>query len=378
MSGTIAFAANALSFPWGGGHVWAYLNWALGMRAAGYRILWIEGFLPSLPIEAVYERAAVLRTQLHPYDVADGFIPFVLGGTALPSCDLSVSGTVEEYADACDLLVSLQYHMPDALIRQFRRSALIDIDPGLLQVWAGTGQLTLGHYDQYFSIGETVGTPAACFPDCGVSWHYTPPPVSLEAWPALPTLHNGRYTTISNWYAREWLTYGEHSFSNDKRVSFLDYVELPAHTSAPLELALSIGPGDAEECRMLEQHGWNVRDAQEVAGTPGTYRSYIQQSRGEFSCAKPSCMHLQNAWISDRTLCYLASGKPAIVQDTGPSRFLPRDEGLLRFASLEEAACALTRVEREYERHCRAARALAEEHFDARIVAASVLERALA
>jgi glycosyltransferase involved in cell wall biosynthesis len=89
-------------------------------------------------------------------------------------------------------------------------------------------------------------------------------------------------------------------------------------------------------------------------------------------------MRLANAWVSDRTLCYLASGKPAIVQHTGPSRFLPDAEGLFRFRNLDEAARALTAAESDYERHCRQARALAEEYFDARKVLAKLLERALA
>ena len=107
------------------------------------------------------------------------------------------------------------------------------------------------------------------------------------------------------------------------------------------------------------------------------YRDYIQKSRGEFSCAKPSCMRLANAWISDRTLCYLASGKPAVVQHTGPSGFLPDGEGLFRFRTPDEAAQALRAVESDYDRHAAAARALAEAHFDAGRVVGRVLERAL-
>src|SRR5207244_13360308 len=119
-----------------------------------------------------------------------------------------------------------------------------------------------------------------------------------------------------------------------------------------------------------------IRPSWEVSRTPEAYRTYIQQSKGEFSCAKPSCMLLQNAWISDRTLCYLASGKPAVVQHTGASRFLPDAEGLFRFRTVEEAARALSAVESDYEHHSRLARELAEE-FDSRQVVARVLERAL-
>ena len=83
---------------------------------------------------------------------------------------------------------------------------------------------------------------------------------------------------------------------------------------------------------------------------------------------KPSCVRLQNAWVSDRTLCYLASGKPAVVQHTGPSKILPDDEGMCRFRTPREALDCLRRVEAEYERHARAARSIVDEHFDARRV----------
>jgi len=127
----------------------------------------------------------------------------------------------------------------------------------------------------------------------------------------------------------------------------------------------------------LEPLGWKLREAWDVSATPEQYRAYIQGSRGEFSCVKPYCIQFANAWISDRTLCYLASGKPAVVQHTGASRFLPDAEGLFRFRSMDEAVQALAAVEADYERHCRSARSLAEQYFDGRSVVARVLERAL-
>ena len=123
--------------------------------------------------------------------------------------------------------------------------------------------------------------------------------------------------------------------------------------------------------------GWRLRDAWDVSGTPESYRAYIQRSRGEFSVAKPTYVQLASGWISDRTVCYLASGKPAVVQYTGPSRYLPEAEGLFRFKSMDEALRGLAQAESDYERQCRQARALAEEHFDGRRVAARVVEDAV-
>ena len=114
-----------------------------------------------------------------------------------------------------------------------------------------------------------------------------------------------------------------------------------------------------------------------MAGSPERYRAYIQRSRGEFSCAKPFYVRLQSAWVSDRTLCYLASGKPVVVQHTGPSAYLPHGEGMFRFTSMAEATEAIATINDDYERHCRAARDIAETYFDSDQVAERILGAAL-
>src|SRR5262249_62247198 len=105
--------------------------------------------------------------------------------------------------------------------------------------------------------------------------------------------------------------------------------------------------------------------------------AYTQRRRRSFSGVKPGYVQFANVWISHRTLCYLASGKAAVVQPTGTSSFLPDAEGLFRFGSMDEAVRALAAIEADYERHCRSARSLAEQYFDGRRVVAHVLERAL-
>jgi hypothetical protein len=143
-----------------------------------------------------------------------------------------------------------------------------------------------------------------------------------------------------------------------------------------MELALDLKPGNEQRC-MLEDRGWTVVDSHEVAATPWDYQRYIQDSFGEFSCAKPACLKLENAWVSNRTLCYLASGKPAVVQHTGSSKFLPDSAGLFRFRDLKQAAQFVENVVVDYENQSKLARALAEEFFDARKVVGALLERAL-
>src|SRR5207247_9916526 len=171
---------------------------------------------------------------------------------------------------------------------------------------------------------------------------------------------------------------GDEKYENTKRVAFLDFANLPRLTSQPLELALFLRTErDLAESKDLEARGWRIRHSHEVAATPEMYQGYIQSSRGEFSCAKPSYIKQQTAWVSDRTVCYLASGKPVVVQDTGPSAFLPSGEGMFRFSTAEQAAEALEAINVDYEKHCRAARQLAETCFDARRVVGKILSQSL-
>src|SRR5581483_754156 len=136
---------------------------------------------------------------------------------------------------------------------------------------------------------------------------------------------------------------------NDKRSGFLPFLELPRYVTAPLELAVLLGRDEHDEREQLSARGWRVVDPVEVAATPWSFAGYVEGSRGEFSCAKPSAVFFQNAWISDRTVCYLAAGKPAIVQHTGASEVLPEDAGLWRFRTIAEAAAAVEAVEADYD-----------------------------
>jgi hypothetical protein len=359
----------------GGGHFWVYLNWALGLRAQGCRVLWLE-WLDTVeagrPLPAM---VAELERRLAPHGIALALD--TLTGAPRPGALDDRYPDLAAAAEA-DVLLDFRYALPAPIVRRFRRSVLVDIDPGLLQIWMSEGQMPVAPHDVAFTIGETVGRPGSRCPDAGLAWHYTPPPVCLAAWGGAPAPAGAPYTTVSSWRGNEWLAWGGEVLANDKRASFLDYLDLPRRGPVTLELALCLGDGDEDDRRLLERRGWRVRRAWDVCATGDDYRRYVQGSRAEFGCAKPSCMRLQNAWISDRTLCYLASGRPAVVQHTGPSRFLPDASGLLRVRDLDEAVRRLEAVEADYDHHCREARGLAEAHFDAIPVTRRVLEVALA
>jgi len=374
MNTTVCLAANALRFARASGHLWVYLNWALGLRAVGCRVIWLEVIAPNFPAQELRALVRDLKSHLEPYRLGECLALCSSTDEPLPR-HLGEGCLDSEEAVEADLLLNLVYDIPP--VRRFRRSALVDIDPGLTQIWMSQGLKVL-HHDLYFTTGETVGQPGASFPDCGLRWHHTPPVVFLPAWPAQwqasPT---AAYTTITNWWG-EWVEFQGPVYENGKRSGFLPFLDLPLRTTQPLELALCLEWDKEIESATLRERGWRVQDAWKVAPTPLDYQHYIQNSLGEFSCVKPSCVRLQNAWVSDRTLCYLASGKPAVIQHTGPSRFLPDRAGLFRFRDLEEAAQCLETAAADYESQCKLARGLAEEHFDAQKIVQRVLEKALA
>lgn len=391
---TVALApTGVLGFPDGGGHWWVYLQYVRGLTDLGCDVWWVERLPPDRPPPP---RTALRR--LERLGLAGRILAYRAGPDGTPAGWLAGSARrFTRLTTRADLLLNFDYRLPPAVVGSFGRSALVDLDPGLLQQWIAFGQLTPARHDRWFTTGETVGTDRARFPDGGVPWHRIRPVVHLPSWPVCPPPpREASWTTVTSWWGDEWISDGAGLlYENNKRVTFLEYAEVPRRSGRSLELAGYFGDsrtgptvagrevepdeaaGDREDVRRMRRGGWRLRRSAEVAGDPWAYRRYIQGSRGEFSCAKPSCMVLQNAWVSDRTLCYLASGRPAVVQDTGPSGLLPDGEGLVRFSSPEEAVDALHRVEDRHRRHRAAARGIAESLFDSTSVLPGLLDTAL-
>src|SRR6266496_4078951 len=362
---------NVINFLEGGGHFWVYMQYAQALRLLGCDVYWLESFASSGNEESDQVRLAPFLARMERFGFGSKLVLYPRHGPG------SAAGLPEEYTghnrpdaeaifEGADLLLNFHYAIAPALLSRFRRTALVDIDPGLLQFWISRGQLAVPSHDFYFTISENVAGGRGKIPDTGRQWIPIRPAVSLEHWPAVFSPSSEAFTTVSIWDSSDWVVDAEETYENTKRVAYLQFADLPNLTSQPLELALFLRTErDWTELRDLEQRGWCVRHSREVAATPQAYQQYIQASRGEFSCAKPSYIRFQTGWISDRTVCYLASGKPAVVQDTGPISFLPNGEGLFRFKTAMEAAEAFETINADYERHCRAARRIAESFFDA-------------
>lgn len=383
MTTVVVCPYRTLKFLEGGGHFWVYMQYVQGLRQAGCEVYWLE----RVPADGPWRQRSRIETWLHQlgrYGLDGKVILYTDEGAARGKQYHYLVGTrpgAHEVFKRADLLLNFHYAIDPELLACFRRTVLVDIDPGLLQTWMSNDQLSVAPHDVYLTTGETVGVPSASFPDGGLGWLHIRPPVCLDLWPYAYDPRCKAFTTVTNWWGG-WETETVRGrpvlYDNTKRIAFLSFTELPRLTSQPLELAVHLASADEAERQMLERRGWRIRHASEVSRTPEMYREYIQRSRGELSCVKPSCVKLQNGWISDRSLCYLASGKPVVMQDTGPSPYLPFGDGILRFGTPGQAADALAAVNADYEHHCRSAREIAETYFDARQVAESILNVALA
>ena len=194
-------------------------------------------------------------------------------------------------------------------------------------------------------------------------WIKTWQPIVLKYWPVAQQLAYPALTTIANWRGygsihHDGLHYGQ------KAHSLRPLLGLPRLTPEKLLLALSIHPGETRDLAALAENGWEWVDPATVTDTPERYQQFIQGSWAEFGVAKSGYVHSRCGWFSDRSVCYLASGRPVLAQDTGLAQLLPTGEGLLLFESLEEAVAGIAELRRNYPAHAKRARAIAEEYFE--------------
>ena len=153
MSVTVCVApARTLAYPKGGGHLWVYLHWALALRALGCLVIWLEVLDPRKPMEATRSNVTALRARLDRFGLAESLALSTPDGGPLPR-DLAASIPDLEAASEADLLLNLWHSLPEAVVRRFRRSSLVDTDPGLLQVWMTLGSVHVAPHDLYFTIG---------------------------------------------------------------------------------------------------------------------------------------------------------------------------------------------------------------------------------
>jgi hypothetical protein len=374
-------SAFVAKYPTGGGNFWVPLQYLLGLRALGVEAYWLEVLWGKPDLARAREFVATFLRYVEDLAVAP-WVALVLypeSGRDDPPGPSEHWGLTADalWARARDgLLLNMADSVPAALRSRFGRTALFDIDPGQFQLWARDHDLGVGSHDAYLTIGQNLGAPDSPVP-LDVAWQRVWPVVHVPAWPEQPPpAATGRYTTVTQWWSGSWVVLDGEVLDGSKRKGFLEVVELPRRVGVALELGANIHPDETEDLELLARNGWHVADPALVAGTPQDFRRYVQASRGEFSCAKPTYVRTRPGWVSDRTVCYLASGRPCVVQATGAEGLLPDGPGLRFFRTLDEAADALRAVEADYAAAARAARRLAEDVFATRVVLPGVLRAA--
>ena len=218
-----------------------------------------------------------------------------------------------------------------------------------------------------------MGKPDCTVPTCGLSWITTLQPIVLSDWPIANGVRHDALTTIGNWRGYGSIEY-EGVFYGQKAHSLRQFIDLPKLTDEKFSLALAIHREEQNDLAALQTNGWELLDPVQVASTPSRYRQFIQTSKAEFGIAKSGYVASRCGWFSDRSICYLASGRPVMAQETGFSRYLPTGEGLFSFETKEDVLAGIDEVNRDYARHLRAARAIAEEYFDSDKVLSRLLQ----
>ena len=351
-----------------GGSAWVRLSWAEAFRRLGFEVLFVETLAPRHAVDEHgtpcagrdSANAAVFRTAMDAAGLA--------GSASLLGTDgASVAGPSREEvldrAEGAALLVNLSGHLRDAeLMARARRRVFVDLDPGYTHVWLAEGHdVGAAGHDAHFTVGANVGTARCALPSSGLRWRAIRQPVVLARWPACGEAFS-RFTTVGSWRGAfgplHWAgrTYGV------KAHEFRRLADVPRAAGLPFEAVLDIDAADQADARRLTAGGWRLRRPATVA-TPERFAGYVRASGAEFSPAQGVYVHTRSGWCSDRTVRYLASGRPALVQDTGQGDALPVGEGLVTFSSAADAARKALAIVADHRRHRAAARRMAEEWF---------------
>jgi hypothetical protein len=363
-----------------GGAAWAVLQYAIGLKELGHDVLLIE----PIASRSIRPDAAPLQQSTNARLFRDITHRFGLSGRASMYCETTgetagtAYGDLRKFAADCDVLLNISGMLTDpALLDPIPCRVYLDLDPAFNQMWHACEGIDMRFdaHTHFATVGQSIGSPDCDVPVCGRSWIATLPPVVLSHWPVMPLpARPFEWTTVGNWRAygsihHNGVLYGQ------KAHAVRPLMELPRRISERLQVALTIADAEVNDLEALRANEWHLVDPHDAAGTPDRYRRFIQSSRGEFGVAKSGYIVSNCGWFSDRSACYLASGRPVVAQDTGFSRHLPTGEGLLAFSGVDDAAAAINTVAADYEFHARRAREIAGDCFRSEIVLERLLER---
>lgn len=375
---TVIVSGMVAADPWQGGAAWATLQYVLGLQDLGHDVFLIEPVPDGTPSDAAAPLAASETARYFSLVTAafglEERAALLRAGTretfGLPY------GRLVEIAGRADVLLNLSGLLrDDELTLPVGRRVYVDLDPAFCQLWHAVEGIDMrfGGHTHFATVGLQVGDTGCAVPTCDRQWIKTLPPVVLDHWPVAQRISYAAATTVGNWRA-----YGsvEHEgvFYGQKAHSLRPLLALPSLTDTPFVLALGIHPDETPDLDALRENGWTLLDPTDVAGRPWDYQAFVQGSRLEFGLAKSGYVLSHSGWFSDRSACYLASGRPVVAQETGFSNYLPTGAGLFPFATADDVVAAFDEIESDYEKHSAAARDLAREHFDSARVLTNLLD----
>lgn len=371
--GRIAVAGSVAQKARNAGHTWQFLQYLLGFKRLGYEVLLLDSLEHADDAATEGERVAYVEEVMREHGLDDAWT------IALPGerhAGMPRAEALRFVRDADLLLNVMGFCSDEELLGAAKLRVFLDTDPGFPQMWSDLGLADVfdGH-DAHITIGERIGQPDCEIPTCGLDWITTPQPVVLDAWPRASGPPRRPFTSVASWRG----AYGPVDYAGKTyglRVhEFRRFAQLPELTGRAFELALAIHAAEAPDLALLRDTGWSLVDPGEVATTPAGYRAFIAESTAELMIAKGMYVQSRSGWFSERSICYLASGRPVVAQDTGLGDLYPLGSGLLAFETLDEAAACVESIALGYKRHADDARALAEARFDSDRVLGRWLEQ---
>lgn len=379
-SGSVVVAGSLAQRPGIGGHAWVFLQYLLGFRRLGYDVLFADQLDPALAVDAAGRPCPVEAS------VNARYLASVMADAGLDDSWTLLTGAdglgvprrevIARTRGSALLLNVMGYLRDDDVLAAAPLRVFLDIDPGFGQMWRALGlaDLFTGH-DRYVTVGENIGRPGCRIPTVGVDWIPSRPPVVLSEWPVTPPPDRPAFTSVGSWRG----PFGPVEYDGEVyglRVhEFRRFLTLPRDTGAEFRVALDIDEVETRDLTALDENEWMRIDPRAVARTPADYRRWIQGSAAEFLVAKNMYVATRGGWFSDRSACYLASGRPVLAQDTGLADLYPVGEGLVTFTDRDEAVDGAHDIARNWTRHSAAARRVAEECFDSDRVLRRLLDQ---
>jgi len=353
--------------PHRGGATWAILQYLIGLRSLGCAVTFVE------PVEEPLRdgRAAYCARVMSDHDLSGQWCLVSGDGTTIGMERSELRAAARE----ADVLINVSGMLTDLdVLERIDRRVYLDLDPGFVQMWHDDGvDMRFVNHTHFATLADSIGSDGCSIPTCGRTWIPTLPPVVLAAWSPIAETAHDSFTTIAHWRSygsihRDGVVYGQ------KAHSVRAIVDLPRRVDERFEIALDIHPDETRDLAELAANGWALTDPDQVAATPALYRDFVRGSRAELGVAKSGYVVSQAGWFSDRSACYLASGRPVVAQSTGFERRLPTGHGLFSFVGVDDIAVAVETIRADPCGQRMAARAVAEQHLSAESVLSRLLE----